>query len=84
MEYGLSRSGTGRAAQGYPVLDEDIARMSAYMRKHINVHGHYSFRLPDLGGTGHPLRDPTTPIPTRTIPGTVIGPGAPEAGRAAR
>ena len=38
------------------MLDEDIARLSAYMRKHINVHGHYSFRLPDLGGTGRPLR----------------------------
>ena len=45
-------------AQGYPVLDEDVARLSAYVRKHINVHGHYSFRLPDLGGTWRPLRDP--------------------------
>ena len=53
-------------AQGYPVLDEDIARLSAYMRKHINVHGHYSFRLPDLGGTGRPLRDPDHVDPTRT------------------
>jgi hypothetical protein len=44
--------------QGYPVLDEDVARLSAYMRKHINVHGHYSFRLPDLGGARCGLRDP--------------------------
>ncbi|MEU7898602.1 Tn3 family transposase [Nonomuraea sp. NPDC049152] len=45
-------------AQDYPVLDEDVARLSAYVRKHINVHGHYSFQLPDLGGTWRPLRDP--------------------------
>jgi Tn3 transposase DDE domain len=37
--------------QGYPVLDEDVMRLSAYVRKHINVHGHYSFQLPDLGGS---------------------------------
>ena len=43
--------------QGYPVLDQDVARLSAYARKHINVHGHYSFRLPDLGGTWRQLRD---------------------------
>ena len=59
-------------AQGFPVLDEDIARLSAYMRKHINVHGHYSFRLPDLGGTGRLLRDPDHADPRRgrLIPGT--------------
>lgn len=45
-------------AQGYPVLDEDVARLPAYLRKHINVHGHYSFRLPDLVGAWRPLRDP--------------------------
>lgn len=43
---------------GYPVLDDDVARLSAYPRKHINVHGHYSFRLPELGGAWRPLRDP--------------------------
>jgi len=53
----LDRALAELRAQGYPVLDEDIARLSAYMRKHINVHGHYSFRLPDLGGTGRPMRD---------------------------
>jgi hypothetical protein len=25
---------------------------------HIRVHGHYSFQLPDLGGTHRTLRDP--------------------------
>jgi TnpA family transposase len=26
--------------QGHPVLDADVARLSAYVRRHINVHGH--------------------------------------------
>jgi Tn3 transposase DDE domain-containing protein len=43
--------------QGYPVLDEDVARLSAFMRRHIGIDGHYSFHLPDLGGTHRPLRD---------------------------
>jgi hypothetical protein len=30
------------------VLDADVARLSPYMRRHINFHGHYSFALPDL------------------------------------
>ena len=29
--------------EGYPVLDEDVVRLSAYMRRHLNVHGRYSF-----------------------------------------
>jgi TnpA family transposase len=45
-------------AQGYPVLDADAARLSVYQWQHINVHGHYSFALPDLGGGRRPLRDP--------------------------
>ena len=48
-------------AQGYPVLDADAARLSAYQYRHINVHGHYSFALPDLGGNRRPLRDPDAP-----------------------
>jgi TnpA family transposase len=54
----LDRALAELRAEGYPVLDDDVARLSAYVRKHINVHGHYSFRLPDLGGTWRPLRDP--------------------------
>jgi hypothetical protein len=54
----LDRALAELRAQGYPVLDEDVARLSAYLRKHINVHGHYSFRLPDLDGTWRPLRNP--------------------------
>ncbi len=37
-------------ADGYPLRDEDVARLSAYMRKHLNVDGHYSFQRPALGG----------------------------------
>lgn len=54
----LDRSLNELRAHGYPVLGEDLARLSAYPRKHINVHGHYSFRLPELGGAWRPLGDP--------------------------
>ncbi|MGH9222730.1 MAG: Tn3 family transposase, partial [Acidimicrobiales bacterium] len=37
-------------AEGYPVRDEDVARLSPYVRRHLNVHGHYSFQLPELAG----------------------------------
>ena len=40
------------------MTDADAARLSAYQYRHINVHGHYSFALPDLGGRRGPLRDP--------------------------
>ncbi len=45
-------------AEGYPVRDEDVVRLSPYMRRHFNVHGHYSFLLPDLAGARRALRDP--------------------------
>jgi hypothetical protein len=49
----------GLRAQGYPVLDADIARLSPHVRHHIRVHGQHTFTLPDLGGrTYRPLRDP--------------------------
>jgi len=40
------------------VRDEDVVRLSPYVRRHLNVHGHYSFQLPDLVGTRRALRDP--------------------------
>ena len=44
------------------MLDADAARLSAYQHKHVNVHGHYSFALPDLGEQRRrPLRDPDQP-----------------------
>lgn len=48
-------------AAGYPVLDEDVARLSPFVRKHLNVHGRYSFALPELGGGLRELRDSETP-----------------------
>jgi len=45
-------------ADGFPVLDADVARLSPYMYAHINVHGHYTFTAADLRGGRRPLRDP--------------------------
>lgn len=46
-------------AGGYPLLEEDVARLSPFGRKHINVIGTYSFTAPDLGPSGvRELRDP--------------------------
>jgi hypothetical protein len=36
-------------AQGYPVLDQDVARLSPFVREHVNVVGKYNFLLLDLG-----------------------------------
>nr|WP_234003938.1 Tn3 family transposase [Nocardiopsis sp. SBT366] len=44
--------------QGYTVREEDVAHLSAFARTHINVHGHYSFLLPDMPGGRRDLRDP--------------------------
>ena len=47
---------------GYPVREEDVARLHPYWYKHINVAGHYSFHAQELGAAGHrPLRDPDLP-----------------------
>jgi TnpA family transposase len=49
-------------AQGYPVREEDTARLSPFVRKHLGVHGTYSFALPDLEpGTIRELRDLDAP-----------------------
>ncbi len=53
-------------AEGYPVREADKARLWAYQRKHIEVHGHYSFYLPELGGQRRALREPDQPHPERT------------------
>ncbi len=44
-------------ADGFDVRDEDVARLSSFVRHHINVLGRYSFQLPDLPGGLRPLRD---------------------------
>ncbi|NKY60933.1 Tn3 family transposase [Nocardia flavorosea] len=48
-------------ALDYPLDDADVARLSPFVRSHIGIDGHYSFHLPDLGGTHRPLRDPEAP-----------------------
>lgn len=53
----LDHALTRLRAEGYPVRDEDVLRLSPYMRRHLNVHEHYSFQLPDLAGARRPLRD---------------------------
>lgn len=45
-------------AQGRAVLDEDVARLSPFVRHHLNVHGKYSFLLPELPGGRRALREP--------------------------
>jgi TnpA family transposase len=45
-------------AQGYPVLDADVTRLSAFGYKHINVHGSYTFSVTKLPGGLRVLRDP--------------------------
>ena len=34
---------TSLRADGYPVREEGVARLSLYVRRHLNVDGHYSF-----------------------------------------
>nr|WP_285441103.1 Tn3 family transposase [Streptomyces sp. ISL-21] len=45
-------------ADGFEVRDEDVSRLSPFVRHHINILGRYSFQLPDLPGGLRPLRDP--------------------------
>ncbi|GAA5052436.1 Tn3 family transposase [Streptomyces similanensis] len=47
-------------ADGFDVRDEDVARLSPFVRQHINMLGRYSFQLPDLPGGLRPLRAPDT------------------------
>jgi len=48
-------------AQGYPAAADDVARLSPFVRRHLNVHGRYTFQLPELPGGRRPLRDPDQP-----------------------
>jgi TnpA family transposase len=47
-------------AEGYPVRDEDVARLSPLLHEHINLLGRYSFSVPDAVAKGglRPLRNP--------------------------
>jgi TnpA family transposase len=44
-------------ADGFDVRDQDVARLSPFVRHHVNMLGRYSFQLPDLPGGLRPLRD---------------------------
>ncbi|MER6950961.1 Tn3 family transposase [Nonomuraea sp. NPDC000554] len=41
---------------GCEIRDEDVARLSPFVRHHIYVLGRHSFQLPDLPGALRPLR----------------------------
>jgi hypothetical protein len=45
-------------ADGFDVRDDDVARLSPFVRQHINMLGRYSFKLPELPGGMRPLRNP--------------------------
>jgi TnpA family transposase len=45
-------------SSGYPVADEDAARLSPLGDEHINMLGRYSFTTPPPGSGLRPLRDP--------------------------
>ena len=44
-------------SQDVDVRDEDVARLSPFVRHHINMRGRYSFQLPDLPGGLRTLRN---------------------------
>ncbi|MFD9286530.1 hypothetical protein ACFWD7_57295 [Streptomyces mirabilis] len=43
---------------GSLVREADVARLSPFVRHHVNMLGRYSFQLPELPGGLRPLRDP--------------------------
>jgi hypothetical protein len=43
---------------GSPVDEQDVARLSPLMRKHINIQGRYAFTVPNLGGRLRALQSP--------------------------
>jgi hypothetical protein len=50
------------ARSNYPLREEDAARLSPFVRKHLGVHGTYSFALPEMEpGAIRELRDPDAP-----------------------
>lgn len=46
--------------EGFPVRDEDVARLSPLTHEHINMHGRYSFAVPEAVARRElrPLRNP--------------------------
>jgi len=50
----------GATAEATPVLETDVVRLSPYMRRHVTIHRHHSFQLPETAGSRRELRDPDT------------------------
>lgn len=46
-------------AGGFDVREEDVARLSPFVRHHINMMGRYSFQIPEMPGGLRPL----SPVP---------------------
>ncbi|MER6844117.1 hypothetical protein [Streptomyces platensis] len=65
-------------ADGFDVRGEDVARLSPFVRQHINMLGCYSFHLPDLPGGLRPLRDPASPNGRVICRWGGAGPGSPQ------
>lgn len=58
---------TALRAQGYPVHEQDAARLSPLVDAHLNVHGRYTFTQPTDDGL-RPLRDLTEPVEPEYLP----------------
>jgi hypothetical protein len=43
-------------------LDEDVARLSPFISRHLSVQGHYYFSLPEMPAGVRELRDPDAPV----------------------
>ncbi|MGK8557353.1 hypothetical protein [Nocardia gipuzkoensis] len=50
--YYIHRALDALRAQGYPVLDADIARLPPFVRAHIGIDGHHSIHLPGSAESG--------------------------------
>jgi hypothetical protein len=50
--------------EGFPIRDEDVARLTPLGHEHINMLGRYAFTLPEFVARGEmrPLRNPSVLI----------------------
>lgn len=64
---------TALREQGYPMADEDAARLSPLIDAHLNVHGRYTFTQPTDAGL-RPLRALTEPDEEEYLPGGASSP----------
>ncbi|GCE02572.1 hypothetical protein EHYA_10349 [Embleya hyalina] len=58
---------------GFDVRDADVARLSPFVRDHVNMLGRYSFTLPELPDELRPLREPNADLVTPMVRGTRRG-----------